>query len=677
MPTRYLCDLTTDEWDRVRAAVFAPDLTPDALRRIIDGLLFRERAWCPWSLIPADFPAVDELRAHARRWSADGTWERIRAAMRPPAAPPPDPRSGLRRRVAGVVRRLPGGGAVLLPGRLLIRLAQDVRRRRTPAARLPAVFRAAHDRLSAGDPAAAVGLFTQVLDLDPANGEAWVDRGQAHESLGRSDLARDDLLTALSAPDLRLGLRARANLGLGRAYLRLGAPDRAVGHAFLAKLVARFGADAPWAQDALAEEADEFELLAEAHTDVAEWAISTASDFATADALYARRDGIHRQYRHWLATLPGETVYLAADWVRNIGHTALIDSWLKMRLLGWVSASRVVLHAPPQATANRAYVGCFRPLLKVIADPGPGGATRHLTAALGQRVASFVRLPTGERRYFLDAMGVVQEEWERQGRPPLLALTDEDREHGRAVLRAMGVPDGAWFVSLHVRSSGFHEREAATAQAYRNADVASYLPLIREVVGRGGWVVRVGDTSMPPLPRADGAVDYATGPHKSDRMDVFLCAACRFFVGGPSGLIHVPTTFGVPCLATNWVSNVLPVYGRHDLFVPKRIHSDGAGRVLTFDEWLDPGNRDRYVIGTEMAGGGLRVIDNTAEELREAVAEMLDRLDGKAVYGPEDDRRRERFGDVARRHGLAGFARIGRDFLRRYESLLPNSAGAQ
>ena len=106
---------------------------------------------------------------------------------------------------------------------------------------------------------------------------------------------------------LRLDLRVRANHGLARAYLRLGDADRAIGHAFLAKLVERFGTAAPWDQDALAEEADEFELLAEAHTDVAEDAINTGSDFATADAVYARRGDLHRQYRRWLATVPWES----------------------------------------------------------------------------------------------------------------------------------------------------------------------------------------------------------------------------------------------------------------------------------------------------------------------------------------------------------------------------------
>lgn len=668
---RFFTDLTDDQWDRVRSAAFPSDPAPQTRRRAVNALLFRERAWCPWSLIPPEFPPADELREYDRRWSADGTWPRVRAAILPPTAPPSEAPPGLRRRVARVVRRLPGGGVMLLPGRWLIRFVQDVRRRGTPHARLPAVFRSAHDRLKAGDPAAAGELFTHVLDLDPANGEAWLGRGLAHAALGRFDTSRDDLLTSLTAPGLRLDLRVRANHGLARACLRLGDPDRAIGHAFLAKLVERFGAAAPWDQDSLAEEADEFELLAEAHTEVAEDAITSASDFATADAVYARRDEVHRRYRRWLATVPAETLYLSGDWVRNIGHTALIDFWLKMRAMGWVAAPRVVLHAPPQTTANPAYVGCYRPHLKVVADPGPGGATRHLAAALGQRVASFVTLPTGERRYFLEAMGVVQEEWERGGRPPLLALTDSDRAFGRAVLRAMGVPDGAWFVSLHVRSSGFHRREEAAAQAYRNAAVESYLPLVREVVGRGGWVVRLGDPSMPPLPPTPGAVDYARGPHKGDRMDVFLCAACRLYVGGPSGLIHVPTTFGVPCLATNWVSNALPVYGACDLFIPKRVHSDRLGRVLTFDEWLHPSNRGRYVIGTEMAAAGLRVIDDTPEELREAAAEVLDRLEGKAADDPEDDRRRDRFEAAARRHGLAGFSRIGRDFLRRHEGLLP------
>lgn len=674
MPTRYFSDLTDVQWDRVRSEVFSAHPTADSLRRVVDGLRFREQAGCPWTLTPADLPPAGELRRWARAWAADGTWGRIRKATQPPVLPTPSihPPS-LRRTIAGALHRLPGGVALLYPTRTLIQLTQYLRNRRTPHARLPGVYREGVEGLAVSDFVTAADRFTRVLALDPANAEARLNRGLARRHQGRLAEARDDFLVALTTPGLSPGLRARANAHLAQIYLLLGDLDRAIGCAFLARLLDRYGADAPWDQDELAEEPDEFELLAEAHNDVGEFAINFASDFATAAVVYARRDDLCRRYERWMASVPARTQYLSADWVRNIGHIALIDFWVKMQHLGWVGASRIVLHAPPRATANRAYTDYFRPFVKVVADPGPGGATRHLAAALGTRVASLLHLPSDDTRYFLEAMGAVQEEWERQGRGPLLRLSSEDEEFGRATLRQMGVPDGAWFVSLHVRSPGFHREGEARYQTHRNADVATYLPAIQEVVRRGGWVVRIGDASMPRLGPLPGVVDYATGPHKTERMDVFLGAACRFFVGVASGFSHLPTTFGAPCLLTNWVSNALPVYSRRDLFIPKLVRSQVGGRVLNFDEWLTPANRARYVLGTEMDKAGLGAIDNTPEELREAVAEMIDQLDGSAAYEAEDDRRLQAFEHLARRHGLVGFARVGRSFLRRHAHLLPGA----
>jgi putative glycosyltransferase (TIGR04372 family) len=153
-------------------------------------------------------------------------------------------------------------------------------------------------------------------------------------------------------------------------------------------------------------------------------------------------------------------------------------------------------------------------------------------------------------------------------------------------------------------------------------------------------------------------------------MDIFLTATCRFFFGVASGMAQVPLAFGVPTLFTNWISNALPPNSRRDLFIPKRVRSERLGRALSFDEWLAPSHRAHYVIATEMHRSGLREVDNTPEELCEAVVEMMDQLDGQATDDPADVRRREAFEAIARRQGLVGFARISRAFLRRHEQLL-------
>lgn len=668
MPARYLSDLTDAQWDRVRSAALPGAADARAGRRTIDGLRFRAAAWCPWELLPADFPPAPEVRDRYRAWVADGTWGRVAAAADPPPVDPPPP---FRRRVARVLKSFPGGRLALRPARALIQFAQAVHRQATPHVRLPAIFRDGVLAMQGGDLATAVARFTRVIELDPANGEARLNLGLALERAGRAAGARDALLAALTVPRLAPPARAAANAGLAAAYLRLGDLDRAAGHAYQARLLARYGEHAPWDRDGPPAEADEYELLSDALGELAERALRLGD--APFLALSARRDRVRDDYARWLGAEAGDALYLPEEWVRAIGHMALIDFWAKLDRLGWLGRGRVVLHAPPATVANAAYLKYYRPLVRVVPDPDPNGATARLAAALGPRISAPVRIPGQPDRVFLASAGVVQAEWERQGRAPLLALDAADREHGAGVLRELGLPAGAWFVSLHVRSPGFHREGERSPHAHRNADIATYRGLVAEVGRRGGWVVRVGDPTMPPAPAAPNVIDYAHSPLKSDRTDIYLCAACRVFVGVASGLGNVPTTFGVPCLMTNWVANVLPVAGRNDLFVPKRVRRQADGRVLGFDEWLDPANRSRYILATDMAAAGLQPVDNTPDELHEAMAEMLDRLDGASADTPDDLARQAAFEAVARRHDVVGVARIGRDFLRRHAALLPDA----
>jgi putative glycosyltransferase (TIGR04372 family) len=273
-------------------------------------------------------------------------------------------------------------------------------------------------------------------------------------------------------------------------------------------------------------------------------------------------------------------------------------------------------------------------------------------------------------KYFCDGMGSIQEEWERQGRAPLLDVPPIDQERGRQCLARMGLPEGAWFVCLHVRSPGFHREQHTSHQAHRNADVRTYLPAVAEVVARGGWVVRLGDPSMEPLGGVPGLIDYPHSPFKSDWMDVFLIAGCRFFVGVASGLCNIPTTFGVPCVLTNWVSNHLPVYSGRDLFTPKLCWSDAGRRFLSFDEFFTPSVRLLSYSNDDLSRRGLRVVDNTSEEIRDVVVEMFEVLDGAEQDTGEDRALQAAFRAAAARHGLAGFSRIGRAFLRKYSHLV-------
>lgn len=85
-PPRYPTHLTDDEW-----ALLAPLIPPakpggrprsvDA-REVVDAIRYVLRAGGAWRLLPRGCPPWPTASASFRRWEADGTWQRIAAALR-------------------------------------------------------------------------------------------------------------------------------------------------------------------------------------------------------------------------------------------------------------------------------------------------------------------------------------------------------------------------------------------------------------------------------------------------------------------------------------------------------------------------------------------------------------------------------------------------------------------
>lgn len=77
-------DLTNGEWARLQ-----PHLPKSghrggrwvSHRRVINGILFRQRTGVPWRDLPMRFGRWKTVYERHRRWSADGTWDKIYAAV--------------------------------------------------------------------------------------------------------------------------------------------------------------------------------------------------------------------------------------------------------------------------------------------------------------------------------------------------------------------------------------------------------------------------------------------------------------------------------------------------------------------------------------------------------------------------------------------------------------------
>lgn len=258
-------------------------------------------------------------------------------------------------------------------------------------------------------------------------------------------------------------------------------------------------------------------------------------------------------------------------------------------------------------------------------------------------------------------------------RPPLLELTPAERAAGRETLARMGVPPDAWFVCVHSREGGYSPNDERW-HSYRNSDIADYLPAMAAITAAGGWCIRMGDATMRPLPPSPRTIDYARSPEKSEAMDVFLAAECRFLLGNSSGLYILAAAFGRPCALANQapMSNVHGL-GVNDIAIPKRVMRDGSPLPLQqiFDS---PAAHYRF---TELyEKDGLELVNNSPEEILALAREMLEQVEGKATYTAADEARQATWLSLLRpgHYGYGASSRIGRDYLRKLDDPLFRSA---
>ena len=323
-------------------------------------------------------------------------------------------------------------------------------------------------------------------------------------------------------------------------------------------------------------------------------------------------------------------------WLGAIGHLAInIDIYIKTGILGWRPQSHTILLAPPEQVINPCLLNYWRRYLHIITDPSLIECLLPLAKIMRCLEYSLYHVKIAKEQ-MVDvgyAFSAVQKQWEAEEHPPLLTLSPSDYERGWNSLQDLGVPKKAWFVCLHVREDGFRREGIIT---HRSADINTYSLAIKSIVARGGWVIRMGDPSMRPLPPMKQVIDYAHTDAKSDWMDVFLGASCRFFLGTNSGLNCIPCIFGTPCALTNmWPISARSVQSQ-DLFIPKLAWSEVENRYLTFEEALAP--RFFFNLNSPLLySWGIKVVDNTPEEINDLVLEMLDRLEGKCQYTAEDE----------------------------------------
>ena len=262
--------------------------------------------------------------------------------------------------------------------------------------------------------------------------------------------------------------------------------------------------------------------------------------------------------------------------------------------------------------------------------------------------------------------------------PAHLSFTSKEEEIALECLKKMGLSNIDSYVCIAARDPQYLQKTKPfknwSYHDYRNSNINNYSSAARELINRGNYVIRLG-THIQDIMELDKTkyIEYYHNGYRTELMDIYLSANCKFFVSGGIGIDMIAYIFRRPLLYVNFVpieymnsffSNSISIFKKHWLKNEKRF--------MTFKEIFEAG-AGKFFWSDEFTKLGIELVENTKDEILEAVMEMDDRLNGTWKSNEEDDELQNRFWSIfPKNNKLHGEikSRVGAAFLSQNKDLL-------
>ena len=207
-------------------------------------------------------------------------------------------------------------------------------------------------------------------------------------------------------------------------------------------------------------------------------------------------------------------------------------------------------------------------------------------------------------------------------------LDEQEKEVGLQLKKKLQIDEDAPVVTLHVRES--HAPEL-NYHFFRNATIEPYYPLIEQLLSEGYVVVRVGDKSMKPIAMTHkNLIDAPFHQHYTTLIEPYFIAISQIFVCTASGPASIAHAYKTPSLYVNCAVSAQTFTHEHDLYVYKKYYSQQTGAELSYEQ-IALSSLPQYAKCQQYADSGIRLIENTSEEIVAAFQEHRQRLNGTYV----------------------------------------------
>lgn len=230
--------------------------------------------------------------------------------------------------------------------------------------------------------------------------------------------------------------------------------------------------------------------------------------------------------------------------------------------------------------------------------------------------------------------------------PAQFKFTEKEILLGQKYLTLYGLPKGAPFVCLNVRDSSYLSAEYPTNDwsyhNHRDSLIGTYLRAAEELTKRGYFVFRMGAVTREKLVTNNPMIlDYSNNGMRTEFMDIYLGANCEFAISTSTGWDSVPYFFRKPLLFVNEIRMDF-LSSKKTLHLMKSRISVVTHKKLTLREIFEKKVGFAYE-DKDFESAGVKLEDNTSEQILNATIEMVERCQGIWLDTPESNESQQQF----------------------------------
>ena len=229
--------------------------------------------------------------------------------------------------------------------------------------------------------------------------------------------------------------------------------------------------------------------------------------------------------------------------------------------------------------------------------------------------------------------------------PPNLNFSNDEEATGEEFFKNNDVIHPEKIVCLNVRDSAFLSQSEAlnwsksrdwSYHDYRDSEISTYIAAAEMLAEMGYTVFRMGAIVKEPLvSKHPRVIDYATNGMRTEFLDIYLGAKCKFCISTGTGWDSIPQIFRRPSMYVNMLPHFLVDCLVRELLIYPKVLSKNATEInMSVKDLFEFGLAASW--GTEMfMDAGVTIRDMSSEELVEAVTEMAQRVEGTFVETQE------------------------------------------